>query len=336
MNLSGELIAILTTLCWSLGIFPFTEASIRIGTAPVNQYRLLFAWVIMTVILFFSHDLNLIELFTTPQPYQFVFLGLSGIIGFTIGDYCSFTSFKLLGPKLGSLYTTFAPGAALLIGYIALNETINLIGMFGILMTLAGVIWLTFSKKDANEALKIGYKRDYKGIMYGVVGALCQGTGLVLSKIGMDYYAVKLSVDSDKYQYKLAWLTALRNWLEEELTRYPKLVLLGDYNIAPEDRDVHDPIAWQGNVLVSEAERRHFKNIVQLGLHDSFRLFEQAEKSYSWWDYRMVAFRRNHGLRIDHILISEPLVASCKSCVIDKAPRKLERPSDHTPVVVEL
>ena len=192
MNLSGELIAILTTLCWSLGIFPFTEASIRIGTAPVNQYRLLFAWVIMTVILFFSHDLNLIELFTTPQPYQFVFLGLSGIIGFTIGDYCSFTSFKLLGPKLGSLYTTFAPGAALLIGYIALNETINLIGMFGILMTLAGVIWLTFSKKDANEALKIGYKRDYKGIMYGVVGALCQGTGLVLSKIGMDYYAVKL------------------------------------------------------------------------------------------------------------------------------------------------
>ena len=91
-----------------------------------------------------------------------------------------------------------------------------------------------------------------------------------------------------------------------------------------------------GKLLVSEAERRHFKNIVQLGLHDSFRLFEQAEKSYSWWDYRMVAFRRNHGLRIDHILISEPLVASCKSCVIDKAPRKLERPSDHTPVVVEL
>jgi exodeoxyribonuclease-3 len=144
------------------------------------------------------------------------------------------------------------------------------------------------------------------------------------------------SLDSDKYQYKLAWLTALRDWLEEELTRYPKLVLLGDYNIAPEDRDVHDPIAWQGNVLVSEAERQHFKNIIQLGLHDSFRLFEQVEKSYSWWDYRMMAFRRNHGLRIDHILISEPLVASCKSCTIDKVPRKLERPSDHTPVVVEL
>jgi exodeoxyribonuclease III len=144
------------------------------------------------------------------------------------------------------------------------------------------------------------------------------------------------SIDSDKYQYKLAWLTALHEWLKQELTRYPKLVLLGDYNIAPEDRDVHDPIAWQGNVLVSEPERQQFKKLVQLGLHDSFRLFEQAEKSYSWWDYRMMAFRRNHGLRIDHILISEPLVAQCKSCVIDKVPRKLERPSDHTPVVVEL
>ena len=144
------------------------------------------------------------------------------------------------------------------------------------------------------------------------------------------------SLDSDKYHYKLAWLTALHNWLQQELTRYPKLVVLGDYNIAPEDRDVHDPVAWQGNVLVSEPERQQLKNLLQLGLHDSFRLFEQAEKSYTWWDYRMMGFRRNHGLRIDHILISEALVPLCKSCVIDKTPRKLERPSDHTPVVVEL
>ncbi|HUW25092.1 MAG TPA: exodeoxyribonuclease III [Gallionella sp.] len=144
------------------------------------------------------------------------------------------------------------------------------------------------------------------------------------------------SVDSDKYQYKLSWLAALHDWLKQELIRYPKLVLLGDYNIAPEDRDVHDPIAWQGNVLVSEPERQQFRNLLQLGLHDCFRLFEQAEKSYSWWDYRRMAFRRNTGLRIDHILISEPLVALCKNCVIDKAPRKLERPSDHTPVVAEL
>ena len=99
---------------------------------------------------------------------------------------------------------------------------------------------------------------------------------------------------------------------------------------------MHDPVVWQGNVLVSETERIYFQNLIKLGLRDSFRLFEQAEKSFTWWDYRMMAFRRNHGLRIDHILISEPLVAQCKGCVIDKEPRKLERPSDHVPVVVEL
>jgi len=144
------------------------------------------------------------------------------------------------------------------------------------------------------------------------------------------------SIDSDKYQYKLKWLTALNDWLKQELIRYPKLVLLGDYNIAPEDRDVHDPKAWEGNVLVSEPERQQLRNLMALGLRDSFRLFEQTEKSFSWWDYRMMGFRRNHGMRIDHILISEPLVAQCKSCVIDKAPRKLERPSDHAPVIIEL
>lgn len=144
------------------------------------------------------------------------------------------------------------------------------------------------------------------------------------------------SPDSDKYQYKLGWLKALHDWLKQELVRYPKLVLLGDYNIAPEDRDVHDPAAWVGNVLVSEPERDAFRALLALGLTDSYRLFEQAEKTFSWWDYRMMGFRRNLGMRIDHILISTPLVAQCKSCIIDKAPRKLERPSDHTPVVVEL
>ncbi len=143
-------------------------------------------------------------------------------------------------------------------------------------------------------------------------------------------------VDSDKYRYKLRWLTELHDWLQQELKRYPKLVLLGDYNIAPEDHDVHDPKAWEGKILVSEPERDKFEELIQLGLRDSFRLFEQAEKSFSWWDYRMMGFRRNFGMRIDHILISEPLVSACKGCVIDKAPRKLERPSDHTPVVVEL
>ncbi len=142
------------------------------------------------------------------------------------------------------------------------------------------------------------------------------------------------SLDSDKYQYKLAWLNALQAWLKEELRRYPRLALLGDYNIAPEDRDVHDPAAWVGNVLVSEPERAAFQKLQQIGLRDAFRLFEQPEKSYSWWDYRMMGFRRNQGLRIDHILLSPAL--ACSACSIDRAPRKLERPSDHTPVVAEI
>lgn len=144
------------------------------------------------------------------------------------------------------------------------------------------------------------------------------------------------AVDSDKYQYKLRWLTALHDWLQAELSRYPKLLLLGDYNIAPEDQDCHDPAAWVGQVLVSDPERAAFRQLLSLGLHDSFRLFEQPDKSFSWWDYRMAGFRRNLGMRIDHILVSDALKAQCSAAYIDKAPRKLERPSDHTPVVLEL
>lgn len=144
------------------------------------------------------------------------------------------------------------------------------------------------------------------------------------------------AVDSDKYHYKMRWLDALTAWLADELKKYPNLVLLGDYNIAPEDRDCHDPAAWEGQILVSPKEREAFQRIINLGLHDSFRLFEQADKSFTWWDYRMMGFRRNFGMRIDHILVSDTLKAKCESCVIDKAPRKLERPSDHTPVVLTL
>lgn len=143
------------------------------------------------------------------------------------------------------------------------------------------------------------------------------------------------AVGSDKYDYKLHWLSALNAWLKTELEKHPKLVLLGDYNIAPEDRDCHDPVAWEGQVLVSPAEREAFNQLIALGLHDSFRLFEQPEKSFSWWDYRMMGFRRNFGMRIDHILVSNALKEFCTSAYIDKAPRKLERPSDHTPVVLE-
>jgi exodeoxyribonuclease-3 len=144
------------------------------------------------------------------------------------------------------------------------------------------------------------------------------------------------SVESDKFQYKLKWLTALRTWLADELTRHTHLVLMGDYNIAPEDRDVYDPVAWAGQVLCTPEERAHFEGLLSLGLHDSFRLFEQPPKSWSWWDYRNLAFRKNQGLRIDHILVSDALKGQVTSCVIDKPTRKNERPSDHAPVIAEL
>jgi len=144
------------------------------------------------------------------------------------------------------------------------------------------------------------------------------------------------AVGSEKYDYKLRWYAALRGFLAEELARHPRLAVLGDLNVAPEDRDVHDPKAWEGQVLVSEPERAAFRDLLGLGLKDSFRLFEQPEKSFSWWDYRMMGFRRNAGLRIDHILLSAGLASDCTSCAIDKAPRKLERPSDHAPVTAVL
>jgi len=150
------------------------------------------------------------------------------------------------------------------------------------------------------------------------------------------YFPNGQEVGSDKYGYKLSWLAALTDWLRGELAVHPRLALLGDYNIAPEDRDVYDPVAWAGQVLCSEPERAAFSALSALGLADAFRLFEQPEKSFSWWDYRMMAFRRNMGLRIDHILLSAPLATRCTACAIDKAPRKLERPSDHAPVIAEL
>lgn len=143
------------------------------------------------------------------------------------------------------------------------------------------------------------------------------------------------SVSSDKYSYKLDWLDKLMVFVAKELKQYPKLVVLGDFNIAPEERDVHDPLAWEGKVLFSVPEREAFQRLLAVGLCDTFRLFEHEEKQFSWWDYRMAAFRRNMGLRIDHILASKPLCEKCRSCVIDKAPRKNERPSDHAPVMAE-
>jgi len=141
------------------------------------------------------------------------------------------------------------------------------------------------------------------------------------------------AVGSEKYAYKLEWLARLTDFVTDELERHPRLVVVGDYNIAPDDSDVHDPELWEGSVLVSEPERESFRTLIGCGLHDAFRKFEQAENSFTWWDYRAGAFRRNQGLRIDHVLCSDALYEACTECRIDTQPRKLERPSDHAPVI---
>jgi exodeoxyribonuclease III len=143
------------------------------------------------------------------------------------------------------------------------------------------------------------------------------------------------SVDSDKYRYKLDWLAALRVLLADELARHPRLLLVGDFNIAPDDRDVHNPAAWDGKIMCSPAERAALASLYELGLRDTFRLFSQPEKVFSWWDYRAGAFRRNQGLRIDLALASSALSQTCVACRIDKEPRGWERPSDHVPVIAE-
>jgi exodeoxyribonuclease-3 len=144
------------------------------------------------------------------------------------------------------------------------------------------------------------------------------------------------AVGSEKYAYKLRWFAALKDYLAAELEKHPALAVAGDFNVAPEDRDVHDPKAWEGQIHVSEPERAAWRALTALGLKDAFRLFEQPEKSFSWWDYRMLGFRRNAGLRIDQLLLSPVLVARCTDSSIDKAPRKLEKPSDHAPVLAEI
>lgn len=140
------------------------------------------------------------------------------------------------------------------------------------------------------------------------------------------------SLESDKFIYKLAWLDALGQYLAGELSRFPNLVVMGDFNIAPDDRDVYDPEVWQNRVLVSKQERDHLQGLLDAGLADSFRLFDQPDGTFSWWDYRAAGFQRKRGLRIDLILVSMALAQRCSASTVDPEPRKLERPSDHAPV----
>ncbi|MBB1161004.1 exodeoxyribonuclease III [Aquariibacter albus] len=168
-----------------------------------------------------------------------------------------------------------------------------------------------------------------------IAGTLDDADGAPLRVIGA-YFPNGQAPDSEKFVYKRAWLAALHDWLRAELAAHPRLLLMGDFNIAPTDADVHDPAAWAGQIHCTPEERAAFQGLLDLGLVDAFRLFEQPAKSWSWWDYRNLAFRKNQGLRIDHILLSPALRPRASACVIDKAPRKLERPSDHAPVVVTL
>ncbi len=198
-----------------------------------------------------------------------------------------------------------------------------------------------FSGQKTYNGVAILARHDLSDVQVGIPGfedeqkrviaATVQGVRVVCG-----YFPNGQSLDSDKYQYKLRWLTALTEWLRGETGHWSRLVLAGDYNIAPEDRDVHDPAAWVGQILVSEPERAAFKELLNLGLVDAFRQFNQPEASFSWWDYRQAGFRRNLGMRIDHLLVSKPLVDWVAKCWIDKEPRTWERPSDHTPVVVQL
>jgi len=162
------------------------------------------------------------------------------------------------------------------------------------------------------------------------------GKGADAIRVVCAYVPNGQAVDSEKYEYKLKWLAAFRHWLEEELKTNPRLAVLGDYNIAPADEDVHDPKAWEGQILCSPKEREAFRKLLAVGLKDSFRMFTQPDKSFTWWDYRMNGFKRNLGLRIDHVLLSSELALRCRACAIDLEPRRLQRPSDHAPVMAEL
>lgn len=172
---------------------------------------------------------------------------------------------------------------------------------------------------------------DYDDVQRRVIAIKTQGITV------LNLYVPNGSeVDSEKYEYKMDWFKHLHPFIAELKADNDKMIILGDFNIAPDERDVHDPEEWEGKVHVSPKEREQFTKLLEAGFHDSFRLFEQEDKLYSWWDYRAAGFRRNRGLRIDHVLLSDVLKESCKKSWIDKSPRKLERPSDHTPVIAEL
>jgi len=244
-------------------------------------------------------------------------------------------SLKVRLPQLLDFLATRQPDA------VCLQETKLTDESFPVAELAAAGYRVAFSGQKTYNGVAIVSRAEPADLQIGIPGLEDEQKRVIAAtvagiRLACVYCPNGQSLDSDKYPYKLAWYDPLTLWLKDELTRHPNLAVLGDYNIAPEDRDVHDPEAWKDSVLVSEPERARFRALLELGLKDSFRLFEQPEKTFSWWDYRMMGFRRNHGLRIDHILLSAPLAAACTSSTIDRDMRKLERPSDHAPVVAEI
>ena len=203
-------------------------------------------------------------------------------------------------------------------------------GYFSLVSGQAGYNGVALVSRTAPEDVAYGIGGGYVDEQKRVLGATFGAT-----RIYSLYVPNGENVESEKFRYKLGWLAALRNLLAAERARYPRLLIAGDFNVAPEDRDVYDPAAWEGKVLCTPAERAALASLLELGLEDTFRRFDQPPNTFSWWDYRAGMFRRNRGLRIDLMLASRGLCQICTSCRIDREPRGWERPSDHAPVVAE-
>jgi exodeoxyribonuclease III len=197
---------------------------------------------------------------------------------------------------------------------------------------------VAFSGQKTYNGVATLSKAPLENLVTGLPGFADEQKRLLAASIGgvrvVNVYVPNgQSVGSEKYAYKLAWLAALEGFLKAELARHEQLLLVGDFNVAPEDRDVHDPAAWAGSVLVSEPERAALAKLTALGLADVFRLFDQPLQTFSWWDYRQGAYRRNNGLRIDLVLATPKIASRCRSCSIDREPRAWEKPSDHAPCI---
>jgi drug/metabolite transporter (DMT)-like permease len=201
----GEMIAVATTLSWSIGIFPFTEAARRLGPNAVNHFRLVLAVIFLSLICTIFLPLNFITLFSSALPEHWLWFGLSGVIGLALGDYFAFTSFAILGARVASIFTTLSPAAALSTGYFVIGERINYVGVIGILITIGGVIWMTMSKAAKSAMSDHEQGRKERGIFYGILSAACQGVGLVLANKGFTY----LNEESNISAFQATWLRML-------------------------------------------------------------------------------------------------------------------------------